>query len=55
MAGYLDLLALAIDQRLTAADLRRLQYATHPELAPRPSDNLIVMAAEGVVGRNSKQ
>jgi len=48
VAGYLDLLALAIDKRLTAADLRRLQYATHPELAPRPSDNLVVMAAEAI-------
>ena len=45
MAGYLDLLALAIEQGLTAHDLARVQYATHPELAPRPSDNLIVHTA----------
>jgi NADH oxidase (H2O2-forming) len=45
VAGYLDLLSLAISKRLTAGDLAALQYATHPELAPKPSDNLIVMAA----------
>lgn len=45
VAGYLDLLALAIDSGLTARELAGIQYATHPELAPRPSDNLMVMAA----------
>lgn len=45
IAGYIDLMAMAIDNGLGASDLARLQYATHPELAPKPSDNLIVMAS----------
>ena len=51
MAGYLDLLALAIMQGHGARELAVLQYATHPELAPRPSDNLVVMAAADALGK----
>lgn len=44
-AVQIDLLSLALQMRATLDDLLVLQYATHPELAARPSDHSIVFAA----------
>jgi pyruvate/2-oxoglutarate dehydrogenase complex dihydrolipoamide dehydrogenase (E3) component len=46
IAGYVDLLSLAIKKKLTMDDLRDLNYCTHPELADRPFENIIANAAE---------
>jgi len=46
VVGNIDLLSLAIQMNATIDDLLVHQYATHPELAAKPSDNLFVFAAE---------
>ncbi|MBW2119726.1 MAG: hypothetical protein JRH09_17650 [Deltaproteobacteria bacterium] len=46
VAGNIDFLSLAIQMKTTINDLLVHQYATHPELAAKPSDNLFVFAAE---------
>lgn len=38
-------LRFAIQMNATLDDLRHLQYATHPELATKPSNNMYVFAA----------
>jgi len=44
-AANVDFLSFAIQMGATIDDLLRYQYATHPELAARPSDNSFVFAA----------
>jgi len=44
-AANIDFISFAIQMRATAEDIVHLQYATHPELAAKPSDNLYVFAA----------
>lgn len=46
VAGNIDFLSLAIQMKVTIDDLLVHQYATHPELAAKPSDNLFVLASE---------
>jgi NADH oxidase (H2O2-forming) len=46
VAGNIDFLSLALQMRATREDLLRYQYATHPELAAKPSDNAYVFAAK---------
>jgi len=45
VAANVDFLSLAIQKRTTSDDLLIHQYATHPELAAKPSDNAYVFAA----------
>ena len=42
----INLLSLAIQKKLTAVDLAKLNYCAHPELTPLPFAEPIVMAAE---------
>lgn len=44
-ASNVDFLSFAIQMRATLDDVLHLQYATHPELAAKPSDNMYVFAA----------
>jgi len=44
-AQNVDFLSLAIQRATTLDDLALYQYATHPELAAKPSDNMYVFAA----------
>ncbi len=44
-AQHVDFISFAIQMGATADDLLRYQYATHPELAAKPSDNTYVFAA----------
>ncbi|HPJ71423.1 MAG TPA: FAD-dependent oxidoreductase, partial [bacterium] len=44
-----DFLSFAIQTRATLHDLERFQYATHPELAAKPSDNSIVFACRNAL------
>jgi len=44
-----DFLSLAIQRATTRNDLMEYQYATHPELAAKPSDNMYVFAARDAV------
>ena len=46
VVGNIDFLSLAIQMKATIDDLLAHQYATHPELAAKPSDNLFVFAAK---------
>lgn len=46
VASNIDFISFAIQMRATVDDLRNLQYATHPELAAKPSDNMYVFAAQ---------
>jgi NADH dehydrogenase len=41
-----DYLSLAIQMHATVHDIVAHQYATHPEMAARPSDNMYVFAAQ---------
>lgn len=45
VASNIDLLSFAIQKETTIEELMELQYATHPELAAKPSDNSLVFAA----------
>ena len=45
-AQNVDFLSLAIQKGTTLDDLLDFQYATHPELAAKPSDNTYVFAAK---------
>lgn len=45
VAGDVDFISLALQLRATREDLLVHQYATHPELAAKPSDNRFVFAA----------
>ena len=44
-----DFLSFAIQMGATWGDLMAYQYATHPELAAKPSDNSYVFAAQDAV------
>ncbi len=46
VAANIDFLSFAIQMRASIADLLVHQYATHPELAAKPSDNIFVFAAQ---------
>jgi NADH dehydrogenase len=46
VAANIDFLSLAIQMKAGIDDLLVHQYATHPELAAKPSDNQFVFAAE---------
>jgi NADH dehydrogenase len=48
-AANVDFLSLAIQMGATADDLVRYQYATHPELAAKPSDNTYVFACMAAI------
>ncbi|NCC52470.1 MAG: NADH oxidase [Spartobacteria bacterium] len=43
-AAHVDFISLAIQMGATVDDLVNYQYATHPELAAKPSDNTVVFA-----------
>lgn len=45
-AANVDFISFAIQMGATIDDLLRYQYATHPELAAKPSDNNLVFAAK---------
>ena len=45
-AANVDFISFAIQMGATIDDLLRYQYATHPELAAKPSDNTYVFAAK---------
>jgi NADH oxidase (H2O2-forming) len=51
VAERLDLIALAIHQRLDAADLIKLNHCAHPVQSGVPAHNPIVMAAEDALAR----
>ncbi len=51
VAPNIDFLSLAIQMGATLEDLIVYQYATHPELAAKPSDNSFVMAARDALNR----
>ncbi|MEA1981365.1 MAG: FAD-dependent oxidoreductase [candidate division Zixibacteria bacterium] len=46
VVANVDFLSLAIQMKVTLEDLKVHQYATHPELAAKPSDNLFVFATQ---------
>lgn len=46
-----DFISLAIQMGTTLTDLLVHQYATHPELAAKPSDNAFVFAAKDALGK----
>ncbi len=45
-AGNVDFISFAIQMGATIEDILRYQYATHPELAAKPSDNTYLFAAQ---------
>jgi NADH oxidase (H2O2-forming) len=50
-AAAVDLISMAIQMGATADDLLLHQYATHPELAAKPSDDMLVFAAQDAIDR----
>ncbi len=46
VAGDVDFISMALQMKVTRDDLLIHQYATHPELAAKPSDNRFVFAAK---------
>jgi NADH oxidase (H2O2-forming) len=46
-----DFISLAIQMKAILEDLLTCQYATHPELAAKPSDNTYVFAAKDALGK----
>ena len=48
-ADMVNILALAIQQRLTAAELAVMQYATHPLLTGSPLVYQVMWAAENAI------
>jgi NADH dehydrogenase len=50
VAQNVDFISFAIQMGATQEDLLRYQYATHPELAAKPSDNTYVFAAREAHG-----
>ena len=52
-AQHVDFMSLAIQMGATSEDLLTYQYATHPELAAKPSDNTYAFAARDAMA-NSK-
>jgi NADH oxidase (H2O2-forming) len=51
-AAGIDFVSLAIQKGVTLDDLLIHQYATHPELAAKPSDNAFVFAAHNAAAMN---
>jgi NADH oxidase (H2O2-forming) len=51
VAQNVDFISLAIQMGATLEDLLHYQYATHPELAAKPSDNTYVFAAREARGK----
>ncbi|MCK5912250.1 MAG: hypothetical protein KAG12_00115, partial [Desulfuromusa sp.] len=45
-AGNIDFISFAIQMGATIEDIVKYQYATHPELAAKPSDNTYMFAAQ---------
>lgn len=45
-AGNVDFISFAIQMGATLEDILKYQYATHPELAAKPSDNTYLFAAQ---------
>ena len=45
-AGNVDFISFAIQMEATIEDILKYQYATHPELAAKPSDNTYMFAAQ---------
>lgn len=45
-AGNVDFISFAIQMGATIKDILKYQYATHPELAAKPSDNTYLFAAQ---------
>lgn len=45
-AGNVDFISFAVQMGATIEDILNYQYATHPELAAKPSDNTYVFAAQ---------
>ncbi len=54
-ARYADFISFAIQMGSTWEDLLDYQYATHPELAAKPSDNFIVFAVNNAISRLPKE
>jgi len=50
-AQNIDFISFAIQMQTTLEDLLNYQYATHPELAAKPSDNTYVFAAQDAGGK----
>ena len=50
-AHNVDFISFAIQMGATMDDLLNYQYATHPELAAKPSDNMYVFAAKDALGK----
>ncbi len=50
-AQNVDFISFAIQMQTTLEDLLNYQYATHPELAAKPSDNTYVFAAQDARGK----
>ena len=50
-AQNVDFISFAIQMQTTLEDLLSYQYATHPELAAKPSDNTYVFAARDAHGK----
>jgi len=50
-AQNVDFISFAIQMGATMEDLLIYQYATHPELAAKPSDNTYVFAAKDAMGK----
>ena len=50
-AQNVDFISFAIQMQTTLEDLLSYQYATHPELAAKPSDNTYVFAAQDARGK----
>jgi NADH oxidase (H2O2-forming) len=46
-----DFISFAIQMKATLEDLLNCQYATHPELAAKPSDNIYVFCAKDALGK----
>jgi len=51
-AQNVDFISFAIQMQTTLEDLLSYQYATHPELAAKPSDNTYVFAAQDAHGKS---
>jgi len=50
-AQNVDFISFAIQMGATIDDLMAYQYATHPELAAKPSDNIYTFAAKDALGK----
>jgi NADH oxidase (H2O2-forming) len=50
-ARNVDFISFAIQMKAVLEDLLTFQYATHPELAAKPSDNTYVFAAKDALGK----